>query len=154
MSINQLFFSYRKFSESLIISHGFTLILLTSWLISQGTLSNKLCNNNDIRERGEGKERRERGGRQETKKRESPFVFSLRMPNLSLAPAIDVTTTGTYPRLPTCIRNRIIPRPPLTSTERESTFEMLEAVIRFRLSREHLPSTMMKVKNIGKFELL
>lgn len=108
------------------------------------------------RERGEGKERRERerGGGKRQRERESPFIFFLRMPNLSLAPAIDVMTTGTYPRLPTCIRNRIIPRPPLTSTERESTFEMLEAVIRFRLSLEHLPSTMMKVKNIGKFELL
>lgn len=108
-------------------------------------------------ERGEGKERRERErgkARDKERERESPFFFFLRMPNLSLAPAIDVMTTGTYPRLPTCIRNRIIPRPPLTSTERESTFEMLEAVIRFRLSREHLPSTMMKVKNIGKFELL
>uniref|UniRef100_A0A1X7SWS4 Mediator of RNA polymerase II transcription subunit 14 n=3 Tax=Amphimedon queenslandica TaxID=400682 RepID=A0A1X7SWS4_AMPQE len=71
------------------------------------------------------------------------------MPILSLAPAIDVLTTGSYPRLPTCIKNRIIPRPPLTPEERAMTFILIEGVIRYRLAREHLPSAIMKVKSIG-----
>lgn len=70
------------------------------------------------------------------------------MPNFSLAPAIDVLTLGAYPRLPTCIRDRIIPPPTLTSVEKQNTCRLLESVIRYRLSHELLPPTM-KVADIS-----
>lgn len=62
------------------------------------------------------------------------------MPNFSLAPAIDVLTLGAYPRLPTCIRDRIIPPPSLSVIEKQDACRLLESVIRQRLSRESLPS--------------
>ena len=71
------------------------------------------------------------------------------MPNLSLAPAIDVMTTGSYPRLPTCIRDRIIPPALLSVSEKKLAFELLEEVIRFSLTREQLPECM-QVKSISK----
>ena len=73
-----------------------------------------------------------------------------RMPNLSLAPAIDVMTTGSYPRLPTCIRDRIIPPAPLSVSEKKLAYELLEEVIRFSLTRENLPECM-QVTSISTF---
>lgn len=69
----------------------------------------------------------------------TPFNCSSSIPNLTLAPAIDVLTTGSYPRLPTCIRERIIPKPPLTQAENKESFVLLEGVIRHRLAHESLP---------------
>ena len=71
------------------------------------------------------------------------------MPNFSLAPAIDVLTLGGYPRLPTCIRDRIIPSPSLTLTERLDAFRLLETAIRYRLAHETLPSSLI-VTDISK----
>ena len=64
------------------------------------------------------------------------------MPNFSLAPAIDVLTLGAYPRLPTCIRDRIIPSPSLSTNEKMDAFRLLETSIRYRLAHETLPSTL------------
>ena len=75
------------------------------------------------------------------------------MPNLSLAPAIDVITTGTYPRLPTCIRDRIIPPPTLSLSEKMLAFDLMESVIRYSLMKEHLPE-IVQIKSISKLLLL
>ena len=71
------------------------------------------------------------------------------MPNFSLAPAVDVLTMGAYPRLPTCIRDRIIPPLPLTAEENQEVFRLLNSVIRFRLSHEVLP-TNITITSISK----
>ena len=72
------------------------------------------------------------------------------MPNYSLAPAIDVLTMGSYPRLPTCIRDRIIPQPSLTIAEKNDAHCLLESVIRYRLSHDIIPSTL-KVTDISEY---
>ena len=63
------------------------------------------------------------------------------LPNFGLAAAIDVLTTGTYPRLPTCIRNRIVPSGPLSPDENLRVYGILEDVIRKRLIAQPLPPT-------------
>ena len=75
------------------------------------------------------------------------FSFSS-MPNFSLAPAIDVIVMGCYPRLPTCIKERIIPPLPLLSAEQSHAYQLLESVIRHRLSHEYL-SEAISVTSIG-----
>lgn len=63
-------------------------------------------------------------------------------PNFSLAPALDVLTTGTYPRLPTCIKDRILPLPPLKEEEEKQAFSLINCTIRRRLLREKVPDRM------------
>ena len=70
-------------------------------------------------------------------------------PNFSLAPALDVLITGSYPRLPTCIRERIIPLPGLEEGERQQAHTLLDCAIRRRLLRETIPENMV-VSSIGK----
>lgn len=69
------------------------------------------------------------------------FIFCCSLPNFSLAGAIDVLTTGTYPRLPTCIRSRIVPSGPLSPDENLRVCGILEDVIRKRLIAQPLPPT-------------
>lgn len=40
--------------------------------------------------------------------KKNDFLFTFRLPNFPLPYAVDVLTTGTYPRLPTCIRVNIL----------------------------------------------
>lgn len=56
-----------------------------------------------------------------------------RLPNYHMAAAIDVMTTGTYKRLPTCIRQRIIPPSPITTQEKLETLTRLNQIIQHRL---------------------
>ena len=63
-------------------------------------------------------------------------------PNFSLAPALDVLSTGTYPRLPTCIKERIIPPLPLTDGEKTMAYSLIDVAIRRRLVTETVPSNM------------
>jgi len=65
------------------------------------------------------------------------------LPNFSLAPAIDVLTTGTYPRLPTCIKDKVVPLPPLTEAEEKDAAELLNFAIRHRLPAENIPDSML-----------
>lgn len=73
-------------------------------------------------------------------------------PNFTLAPAIDVLTTGTYPRLPTCIRDRIVPLPPLTTDQSQEAFFLIDCAIRRRLLAERVPNNL-KVKSVGKLHV-
>lgn len=84
----------------------------------------------------------------------SLFAISLSLssssiPNLTLAPAIDVLSTGSYPRLPTCIKDRIIPTPPLPLHSQNQAYLLLDAVIRQRLSLENTHHLL--VTSIGQF---
>ncbi|KAL6085176.1 hypothetical protein STEG23_032191 [Scotinomys teguina] len=62
-----------------------------------------------------------------------------RLPNFAIPYAIDVLTTGSYPRLPTCIRDRIIPPDPITKTEKQATLHQLNQILRHRLVTTDLP---------------
>ncbi|CAI8009476.1 Mediator of RNA polymerase II transcription subunit 14 [Geodia barretti] len=64
------------------------------------------------------------------------------MPNFSLAPALDVLCTGSYPRLPSCIRDNIVPPSPLTGPEADAALSLLTVAIRRRLLCEQIPPQM------------
>ncbi|XP_046903225.1 mediator of RNA polymerase II transcription subunit 14 isoform X2 [Hypomesus transpacificus] len=62
-----------------------------------------------------------------------------RLPSFAIPFAIDVLTTGSYPRLPTCIRDKIIPPDPITKVEKQSTLNQLNQILRHRLVTTDLP---------------
>uniref|UniRef100_A0A3Q3N2I9 Mediator of RNA polymerase II transcription subunit 14 n=1 Tax=Labrus bergylta TaxID=56723 RepID=A0A3Q3N2I9_9LABR len=62
-----------------------------------------------------------------------------RLPSFAIPFAIDVLTTGSYPRLPTCIRDKIIPPDPITKTEKQTTLSQLNQILRHRLVTTDLP---------------
>uniref|UniRef100_A0A670YUL8 Mediator of RNA polymerase II transcription subunit 14 n=1 Tax=Pseudonaja textilis TaxID=8673 RepID=A0A670YUL8_PSETE len=62
-----------------------------------------------------------------------------RLPNFAIPYAIDVLTTGSYPRLPTCIRDKIIPPDPITKIEKQTTLHQLNQILRHRLVTTDLP---------------
>ncbi|XP_017066396.1 mediator of RNA polymerase II transcription subunit 14 [Drosophila eugracilis] len=56
-----------------------------------------------------------------------------RLPNFHIPAAVEVLTTGTYNRLPTCIRERIVPADAITPAEKRQTLLRLNQVIQHRL---------------------
>eukprot|EP00058_Branchiostoma_floridae_P007849 XP_002593337.1 hypothetical protein BRAFLDRAFT_277116 [Branchiostoma floridae] len=62
-----------------------------------------------------------------------------RLPSFNIPHAVDVLTTGTYPRLPKCIRDRIVPPDPITPAERKATLLRLNQIIQHRLVTTDLP---------------
>ena len=56
-----------------------------------------------------------------------------RLPTFLLPAAVEVLTTGTYSRLPACIREKIVPPDPITPSEKRSTLQRLNQVIQHRL---------------------
>ncbi|KAM6986472.1 mediator of RNA polymerase II transcription subunit 14 isoform 2-T2 [Aplochiton taeniatus] len=62
-----------------------------------------------------------------------------RLPSFAIPFAIDVLTTGSYPRLPTCIRDKIIPPDPITKAEKHTTLNQLNQILRHRLVTTDLP---------------
>ncbi|XP_064413391.1 mediator of RNA polymerase II transcription subunit 14 isoform X2 [Latimeria chalumnae] len=62
-----------------------------------------------------------------------------RLPSFAIPFAIDVLTTGSYPRLPTCIRDKIIPPDPITKIEKQITLHQLNQILRHRLVTTDLP---------------
>ncbi|XP_003426298.1 mediator of RNA polymerase II transcription subunit 14 [Nasonia vitripennis] len=56
-----------------------------------------------------------------------------RLPNFHLPAAVEVLTTGSYNRLPACIREKIVPPDPITLSEKRSTLQRLNQVIQHRL---------------------
>lgn len=73
-------------------------------------------------------------------------LVTARLPSFSLPCAIDVLTTGTYPRLPACIRDKIIPPDPITVVEKKQTLQRLDQVIQYRLVSSDLPRQMRRLK--------
>uniref|UniRef100_T1J569 Mediator of RNA polymerase II transcription subunit 14 n=1 Tax=Strigamia maritima TaxID=126957 RepID=T1J569_STRMM len=70
-----------------------------------------------------------------------------RLPNFHLPCAVEVLTTGTYLRLPTCIRDRIVPADPITPLEKRSTLLRLNQIIQYRLvTSADLPAQMRSIK--------
>ncbi|XP_055842956.1 mediator of RNA polymerase II transcription subunit 14 isoform X2 [Episyrphus balteatus] len=56
-----------------------------------------------------------------------------RLPNFHIPAAVEILTTGTYNRLPACIRERIVPPDPITPIEKKQTLLRLNQVIQHRL---------------------
>lgn len=69
-----------------------------------------------------------------------------RLPTFHMAAAVEVLTLGTYSRLPAVIRERLVPPPALTSSERHSTLRTLAHVVRQRLTTASLPSDVRNLK--------
>lgn len=70
-----------------------------------------------------------------------------RLPNFHLPCAVEVLTTGTYMRLPTCIRDRIVPPDPITPQEKRLTLLRLNQIIQHRLvTSADLPPQMRNIK--------
>ncbi|XP_014256171.1 mediator of RNA polymerase II transcription subunit 14 [Cimex lectularius] len=69
-----------------------------------------------------------------------------RLPNFHIPAAVEVLTTGTYSRLPSCIRDRIVPPDPITLSEKKSTLQRLNQVIQHRLVTGNLMPQMRNLK--------
>ncbi|KAE8748234.1 hypothetical protein FOCC_FOCC005073, partial [Frankliniella occidentalis] len=55
------------------------------------------------------------------------------LPDFHIPAAVEILTTGTFGRLPQCIRDRIVPQEPITTTEKANTLLRLNQVIQHRL---------------------
>ncbi|KAK5650997.1 hypothetical protein RI129_002026 [Pyrocoelia pectoralis] len=60
-------------------------------------------------------------------------LVQARLPNFHIPAAVEVLTTGTYGRLPACIREKIVPPDPISVTEKRATLLRLNQVIQHRL---------------------
>ncbi|CAH1798713.1 unnamed protein product [Owenia fusiformis] len=69
-----------------------------------------------------------------------------RLPNFSLPCAIDVLTTGSYPRLPNCIRDKIVPPDGITPKEKRETLLRLNQIIQHRLVTTDMPEQFNQLK--------
>ncbi|XP_071839301.1 mediator of RNA polymerase II transcription subunit 14-like isoform X3 [Apostichopus japonicus] len=67
-------------------------------------------------------------------------LVNARLPNFCLPHAVDVLTLGQYKRLPTCIKEKIIPPDPITPQEKASVLGRLDQIIQHRLVTSQLPS--------------
>uniref|UniRef100_A0AAG5D4U4 Mediator of RNA polymerase II transcription subunit 14 n=1 Tax=Anopheles atroparvus TaxID=41427 RepID=A0AAG5D4U4_ANOAO len=56
-----------------------------------------------------------------------------RLPNFHIPAAVEILTTGSYSRLPSVIRERIVPPDPITPAEKRQTLQRLNQVIQHRL---------------------
>ncbi|CAG2112067.1 unnamed protein product, partial [Medioppia subpectinata] len=73
-------------------------------------------------------------------------LVSARLPSFQLPSAVEVLTLGTYSRLPTVIRDRIVPSDPITASDRKATLLRLNHIIQQRLVSTALPSQMKNLK--------
>ncbi|KAG8316635.1 Mediator of RNA polymerase II transcription subunit 14 [Homalodisca vitripennis] len=73
-------------------------------------------------------------------------LVQARLPNFHIPAAVEVLTTGTYSRLPSCIRERIVPPDPITPSERRATLHRLNQVIQHRLVTGNLLPQMRNLK--------
>ncbi|XP_054267906.1 mediator of RNA polymerase II transcription subunit 14-like [Macrosteles quadrilineatus] len=73
-------------------------------------------------------------------------LVQARLPNFHIPAAVEVLTTGTFSRLPLCIRERIVPPDPITPGERRATLNRLNQVIQHRLVTGNLQPQMRNLK--------
>lgn len=69
-----------------------------------------------------------------------------RLPSFHIPAAVEILTTGTYGRLPSCIRDRIVPPDQITPSEKRQTLLRLNQVIQHRLVTGNLLPQMRKFK--------
>lgn len=73
-------------------------------------------------------------------------LVQARLPNFHIPAAVEVLTTGTYGRLPACIREKIVPPDPITAVEKRNTLLKLNQVIQNRLVSGNLLPQMKNCK--------
>jgi mediator of RNA polymerase II transcription subunit 14 len=69
-----------------------------------------------------------------------------KLPNFAIPAAVDVLTTGTYSRLPTCIKEKIIPPDPITPEQTLKTLDKLNHLIQQRLVATTVPQPLQKLQ--------
>ncbi|KAG6898141.1 hypothetical protein C0992_004857 [Termitomyces sp. T32_za158] len=74
---------------------------------------------------------------------------NIRLRNHDLLTSLDVLTTGSYLRLPTCIAKSLIPVAPLTDSQVTQTFRDMEDVLRYRLRMFEVVPVEMSQYRIG-----
>lgn len=73
-------------------------------------------------------------------------LVQARLPNFHIPAAVEVLTTGTFSRLPACIREKIVPPDPITTIEKRNTLLRLNQVIQHRLVTGNLLPQMKNLK--------
>lgn len=74
-----------------------------------------------------------------------------RLPSFSLPCAVDVLTTGSYPRLPHCIKEKIIPSRVILPSEKRRVVARLSQLIEYRIVTTDMPTNMCRpVINNGR----
>lgn len=73
-------------------------------------------------------------------------LVQARLPSFHIPCAVEVLTLGTYSRLPTCIRDKIVPPDPITPAERRATLRRLDQIIQYRLVSSDLPPQMRSLR--------
>lgn len=73
-------------------------------------------------------------------------LVQARLPNFHIPAAVEVLTTGTFARLPACIREKIVPPDPITNAEKRQTLQRLNQVIQHRLVTGNLLPQMRNLK--------
>lgn len=73
-------------------------------------------------------------------------LVQARLPSFQLPCAVEVLTLGTYSRMPTCVRDKIVPPDPITLKEKRSTFDRLNHIIEQRLSTANIHPAMRNLK--------
>lgn len=58
------------------------------------------------------------------------------LPRFNVPAAIDVLALGKYLRLPTCIRDKIVPKPPLSPVKLKETIEKIDRLVSVKLFDE------------------
>lgn len=73
-------------------------------------------------------------------------LVQARLPSFQLPCAVEVLTLGTYSRMPTCVRDRIIPPDPISLKDKRATLARLDHIIEQRLSRSKIHPSMRNLK--------
>uniref|UniRef100_A0A8D8N5P3 Mediator of RNA polymerase II transcription subunit 14 n=2 Tax=Culex pipiens TaxID=7175 RepID=A0A8D8N5P3_CULPI len=73
-------------------------------------------------------------------------LVNARLPNFHIPAAVEILTSGTYSRLPSIIRERIVPPDPITPSEKRQTLQRLNQVIQHRLVTGNLMPQLRKFK--------
>ncbi|XP_065644409.1 mediator of RNA polymerase II transcription subunit 14 isoform X2 [Hydra vulgaris] len=73
-------------------------------------------------------------------------LVQARLPNFSIPTAVDVLTTGSFNRLPKCIKTKIVPVDPISAEEKTKTLKRLDEVIQYRLCVSEIPKKFSNIK--------
>lgn len=73
-------------------------------------------------------------------------LVTARLPSFQLLAAVEVLTLGTYSRLPSCIRDRLVPPEPIRNVDKRSALLRLNHIIQQRLVASELPLQMRNIK--------
>lgn len=72
-------------------------------------------------------------------------LVNARLPSFALPIAVDVLTTGTFKRMPTCIKERIVPADPISLDDKKRTLNRISHIIEQRLVSQVLPKRMRQI---------